>query len=78
MQIGGVVLHFIVEISILLESFSKRAWAPPMSKMVKDQSGGEGGTSSSGTAPEALWTNGLSTHHLRTGGHSPKDRSLSP
>ena len=39
--------------------------------MIKGQSEGAGGTSSSDTALEDWWTYGLSIH-LRTEGHSPK------
>lgn len=40
--------------------------------MVKGQSEGVGGTNSSETALEDLWSYGLSIHQLRTGEHNSK------
>lgn len=49
-----------------------------MSKMVKGQTEGVGGTNSSDTALEDLWTYGLSIHQLRTGKRCPKQLRASP
>lgn len=74
-----MVLYFMVrEAFIFLEHFPKTAWLSLVPKMFKGQSECEGGTNSSGSVFEDLWTNGLSTHHLRTGEHSLMNWGRSP
>lgn len=45
--------------------------------MIEGQSEGVGGTNSSDTALEDLWTYGLSTHQLRAGKYRPKATEVS-